>query len=82
MNGDETYRSFDVRPVLSRLFYPRREEGSGEAAGEPWPVPVADGVELGCLWFDGRSSASCARLSACDAQAGGTGASVRGVATP
>ena len=60
MNGDETYRSFDVRPVLSRLFYPRREEGSGEAAGEPWPVPVADGVELGCLWFDGRSSASCA----------------------
>ncbi|HSH70072.1 MAG TPA: alpha/beta hydrolase, partial [Deferrisomatales bacterium] len=53
MNRDEIYRGFDVRPVLTRLFYPRREDGQGEARGEPWPIPVADGVELGCLWFDG-----------------------------
>jgi alpha-beta hydrolase superfamily lysophospholipase len=60
MHADDPYRAFDVRPVLARLFYPRRQEGRA-AAGEPWPVPTVDGTELGCLWFDARSGASCAR---------------------
>ncbi|MDF1555587.1 MAG: alpha/beta hydrolase [Deferrisomatales bacterium] len=53
MNRDGIYRCFDVRPVLTRLFYPRCEGGGGPATGEYWPIPVADGVQLGCLWFDG-----------------------------
>jgi alpha-beta hydrolase superfamily lysophospholipase len=53
------YSSFDVRPVLSRLFYPRRDRLGTSANGAEWTIPVAEGISLGARWFDaGPSSAA------------------------
>lgn len=53
------YSSFDVQPVLSRLFYPRRERLGTSASGEEWTIPVAEEVDVGARWFDaGPSSAA------------------------